>query len=120
MTLGELLTQNGIKFTKVLSQSGLALLKIENTNVLFWNNENNVFKMKREIFEALERNCSSYRLVLLDKEEKKYYYLKFPNMNNWLSNGFNSCDKKELYLGKQVLNCQSTLNSIVMDLKKCK
>lgn len=95
------------------------LFKVGNTNVLFWINEGNAFKMKRDWFELLEKNCERYTLFLYNKKDKQYYYIKFLNKNNRLSGSFNNCDKPELFLGKQVLNSPSTIGNILADLKKC-
>ena len=66
----------------------------------------------------LQENCEKYILCLYDRKNNKYYYIKFPNKSNWLSGSFNSCGKEELFLGKQVLNNQSTIGNILVDLKK--
>lgn len=118
MTITELLNKYDIRHEKVKAEKGITLLKIKDTNVLFWINDSNMFKMKRQWFEILEKDCKQYILFLYDKKEKKYYYLKFLDKNNWFSSSFYGCDKPELYLGKQVLNYSKSLNQIVADLKK--
>jgi hypothetical protein len=119
MTIGELLDKNKIDNTKIKTEKGITILKIKEMNVIFWINEGNVFKMKRTWFEMLEENCKQYSLFLYDKKDNKYFYIKFQNKNNWVSSGFNNCDKSEVFLGKQVLNYPSTINKILVDLKKC-
>lgn len=118
MTINELLDKYEIKYKSVKVEKGINIFKIGATNILFWINDGNVFKMKRSWFESLDNNCERYNLFLYDKKGKQYYYLKFLNKNNWLSGSFNNCDKPELFLGKQVLNSPSTLGNIIKDLKK--
>lgn len=119
MTINELLDKHNIKYEKIKNDKGINLFKVGNTNVLFWINDGNAFKMKRKWFELLEENCEKYALFLYDKKSKQYYYIKFLNKNNWLSGSFDNCDKSELFLGKQVLNSPSTIGNILVDLKKC-
>ncbi len=118
MTVNELLNKHNIKHESILSERGIYIFSIRNTNVLFWINEGNSFKMKRKWFECLEANCEKYALCLYDRHNNKYYYIKFVNKNNWLSASFKGCDKEELFLGKQVLNNQSTIGNILADMKK--
>ena len=118
MTIDELFDKNQIKYNKIKYGKGKSIFKINETNVLFWINNNNVFKLERKWFELLESDCKKYVLFLFDKENKKYYYLKFQDVNNWLSSGFYSCDKPELYLGKQIMNSTQSLAYIISDLKK--
>lgn len=117
MTINELFDKYEIKYKKIAADKGITLFNIGNMNVMFWMNDGNAFKMKRKWFEALEAGCEKYALFLLDKKTKTYYYIKFLNKNNWLSGSFKGCDKPELFLGKQVLNSQSTLSKIISDLK---
>lgn len=118
MTITDFLNKYDIKHEKIKSQKGITLLKIKDTNVMFWINDNNMFKMKRQWFEILENECKHYILFLYDKKDKKYYYLKFMDKNNWFSSSFYSCDKPEIYLGKQVLNYSKSINQIITELKK--
>ncbi len=118
MTVNELLNKHSIKHESIFSEKGIYIFSVGSTNVLFWINEGNSFKMKRDWFEILQKNCEKYVLCLYDRKNNKYYYIKFPNKNNWLSGSFNSCEKEELFLGKQVLNNQSTMGNILVDLKK--
>ena len=118
MTVDELLNKHNIKHESILSEKGIYIFSVGSTNVLFWINEGNSFKMKRDWFKILQENCEKYILCLYDRKNNKYYYIKFPDKSNWLSGSFNSCGKEELFLGKQVLNNQSTIGNILVDLKK--
>lgn len=118
MTIIELLDKYNIEYTKVKADKSINIFKVGNTNVLFWINNGNAFKMKRVWYDTLEKDCEDYVLFLYDKRDKRYYYVKFANKNNWLSGSFRNCDKPELFLGKQVLNSSNTLESIIKDLKK--
>ena len=79
MTIHELLDKHNIKYEKLKADKGINLFKVGNTNVLFWINDGNAFKMKRNWFERLEENCDRYALFLYDKKGKQYYYIKFLN-----------------------------------------
>ena len=120
MTIEELLKKNEIDFSVIEKSKSIQQIRIADTNVMIWINEGNVFKFKRCLFEKLENNCSQYALMLFDKNNKKYYFIKFVEKNNWLSSGFYSCDKNEIFLGKQVLNYETTLPKILAELKKLK
>ena len=47
MTISELLDKHNIKYEKLKADKGINLFKVGNTNVLFWINDGNAFKMKR-------------------------------------------------------------------------
>lgn len=117
MTIYELLDKNGISYTKINVKKGMNMFKIGNTNVLFKVNNNNQFSLQRDVFRILESNCDFYALLLLNSVGKTYYFLDFKNKNNWLKGCFESCDKKEIRLGKIVLNEKSTLNKAISILK---
>lgn len=86
--------------------------------MLFWINDGNSFKMKRNWFEMLSNNCEEYALLLFDKKDKIYYCNKFHNKNNWLSGSFNNCDKSVLFLEKQILNYSSTIVKVITYIQK--
>lgn len=117
MTIIDALEKYEIKYSKIKIEKAISIFKVGEMNVLFWINDGNAFEMKRRWFELLAKECLSYALILYDKTNKKYYFIKLPNNNNWVSGSFNNCDKSELFLGKQVLNYPSTINSILKDLK---
>lgn len=118
MTIDELLEKNELQYEKKKLEAGIMIYKIENINIMFWINEGNDFRMKRKWFEKLESNCDQYAIFGCDKVNKKFYYMKFQNKNNWLSGSFRNCSKSELHLGKQVLNYQSTISKLMVDLQK--
>lgn len=57
MTINELLDKHNIKYENIKAEKGISLFRVGNTNVFFWINEGNAFKMKRSWFELLEKNC---------------------------------------------------------------
>jgi len=118
VTINELFDEYNIKYEVTKRDKGIQLYKIGKTNLLIWLNDGNVFKLKREWFNALITGGDRYSLLLIDKTVKKYYYLKFNQRNNWFSEGFLNCDKTEIFLGKQVLNYEKTMNLIITDLVK--
>ena len=118
MTVNELFDKNQIKYKRTQIDKGIALYKIGKLNVIIWINYGNIFKMERKCFDLLDKECETYALFMCDKKNNQYYYIKFPNKNNWLSGSFRNSDKDELFLGKQVLNYPSTLGKLVVDLKK--
>lgn len=118
MTITEVFDKNQINYKRVKAEKNMILYKIGEMNVMVWINDGNSFKMKKSWFEILEGDCNQYSLFLCDKKNKQYYYIKFPNKNNWLSGSFKNCDKEELFLGKQVLNYSSTITKLLIDLKR--
>lgn len=48
MTVDELLNKHNIKHESILSEKGIYIFSVGSTNVLFWINEGNSFKMKRD------------------------------------------------------------------------
>lgn len=118
MTISELFDKYNISYEMKQQDKGIQLYKVGKTNLLIWLNDGNVFKLRRKWFNALTADGDRYSLLLFDKTEKKYYYLKFNQRNNWFSEGFLNCDKSEIFLGKQVLNYAKTMNQIIPELVK--
>ena len=118
MTIFEVLDKYDICYTKIGNTMKANMFSVGNINCLFKVNKGNVFKLDRKTFDILRNDCEEYRIILFDSVNKKYYYLKLKNNNNWLSGGFDNCQKDELFLGKQVLNYQNTINSILTELKR--
>lgn len=120
MTIQELLKSNDIFFTVKYKEKNTLLLDISNYSVLVLLNNSSSFKMKRSLFEEMIKISEKQIYILIDNTSKKYYFMKFPKANNWLSSGFYNCDKQELFLGKQVLNYQKSLSNIMSELKNIK
>lgn len=117
MTVEEMFKQKDINFEMLYKGKKVKIYSLKTENVMFWFNDNNIYKMKKGWFEVLSRK-DKYTLVLWDAEKKNYYYIKFDVKNNWLSNSFLCSDKQELFLGKQVLNYKRSLSQILSDIKK--
>ena len=46
------------------------------------------------------------------------HYLKLNKKVNWVKSCFATCDKDELFLGKQVLNYTSSIGKFITEMKK--
>jgi len=118
ITIYDLLDKYEIKNKKIGNDKNVNIFCVGKLNVLFWINDGNSFKMKRNWFEMLSNNCEEYALLLFDKKDKIYYCNKFHNKNNWLSGSFNNCDKSVLFLEKQILNYSSTIVKVITYIQK--
>lgn len=118
MTIQELLKTKEIEFVPKYKEKNILVVNISDYSVLIWINNNNTFKMKRSILEEMNNVSEKQVYFLIDNTAKKYYFMKFPKSNNWLTSGFYNCDKDELFLGKQVLNNQKPLSNIISELKE--
>lgn len=50
----------------------------------------------------------------------RFFYLKLNKKVNWVKSCFATCDKDELFLGKNVLNARITQEQFVEEMKKIK
>lgn len=118
MTIQELFKANEINYKVKHKENNISLLEISNYSVLIWINNNSSFKMKRNLLKEMNKISEKQVYLLIDSTTKKYYFMKFPKANNWLTSGFYNCNKDELFLGKQVLNNQTSLSNIISEIKK--
>jgi hypothetical protein len=94
-----------IEFKLLDSESIYKVYKIgEKKNLLVINNKNNQFKLSRDWFDYLDFNSLPYSILLLSQFNDEMYYLELNKEHNWVKSCFESCDKEEIFLGKQVLN----------------
>lgn len=76
--------------------------------------------MERDLFEYLDGNSIPYSILCHDIAANVIYYLKLNKNVNWIKSCFNTCDKDELFLGKNVLNARITKEQFVEEMKKIK
>lgn len=116
MTIKEIFDKYNIKYKSIQENKDMQLFRIGETNVLVKFYDNNTYKFKREWYNSLIDNTEKYALLIIDKKLKKQYFMKFKVEYNWFSDGFTNCDKPELFIGKQMLDYSSQMNSIVREL----
>ncbi len=78
----------------------------------------NVFSLDRDLFYFLDNQKKPYGFILNAVKENRIYFLEFNKKINWLSMCFNSCDKENLYFGKQILNNISDYSKIISRIQK--
>lgn len=114
----ELLTKWKIEYKKIDEEKNLRLFKIKSKiHLLYMENKGNQFLISRDFFEYLDSNSLPYTILLHDISKDKYYYLELRKANNWIKSCFATCDKDEIFLGKQVLNYPIDEISLQMKLK---
>lgn len=115
MKIEQMLTKSNIDFKLLDAEDNYKLLKVGNKiNLLQLTSKDDTFLLSRDLFDYLDGNKLSYAILLLNKSKEKWYYLKLRKENNWIKSSFATCDKEDIYLGKQVLN------SVVAEAEICK
>lgn len=103
----DILKKHKIAYKIIDEETNIKLLKINSKlHVLCIYNKNNKFTMERDYYEYLDGNSIPYSVFLKDTSTGRMYYLDFTRGFNWVKGCFESCDKDELFLGKQVLNSE--------------
>ena len=87
-------------------------------NLLIMESKDDQFLLSRDWFEYLDFNSLPYSFLLINKTKEKMYYLDFSKGHNWVKSCFETCEKDDIYLGKQVLNSQITLDELIVKMKK--
>lgn len=105
MNLARLLTKNSISFKQLDKDGKYTIIKIENKLlVLCIEERGNIFKLHRDYYDYIACNSLPYMILLNDTKNKKDYLLNLTKEVNWVKGSFESCDKDEIFLGKQVIN----------------
>ena len=108
-----------INYKIIDEDDDFTILKIaDKRHILYLERKNNIFCLDRDLFEYLDNNKLPYSLLLYDKSNDKYYYLELDKKVNWIKSCFNTCTKDQIHLGKQVLNYQIQVTSLVQKLQK--
>ncbi len=117
----KILKSEKIPYKLIDEDDNFKLVKINSKLHLFYlHNKGNQFLMERDFFDYLDSNTIPYSILCQDDNNGKYYYLKLNKKVNWIKSCFETCDKDEIYLGKQVLNAQITESTLRTELKKIK
>ncbi len=115
--LEELLKKLHIEYKKMDHEGNYTIYKLnENKNLLLIENSNNQFKLSRDWFDYLDFNSLPYAILLMDKAEGVLYYLSLEKKVNWVKSCFETCDKDELFLGKQILNSKISVEDLCKKL----
>lgn len=114
-----ILAQEKIEYKKIDEDKGVKLYKFNSkSHLLYIKSKGNQFLLTRDFFEYLDSNSLPYSILLHDIQKNKLYYLELRKDNNWIKSCFATCDKEEIYLGKQVLNYPIDKKSLCLKLKK--
>lgn len=115
----KILLQEKIDYKKIDEEQNVKLFKISSKyHLLYLNSKGNQFLLNRDFFEYLDANNLPYAILLHNLKGNKYYFLELKKDYNWIKSCFASCDKDDIYLGKQVLNCFIDETSLRLKLKK--
>ena len=121
MKIENLLEDIGLEFKIIDELNGIKIIKvIDKMHICFISRKGNQFIVDRDTFDYLDFNILPYCLLLNDTMQNKFYYIPLNKENNWVKSCFVSCDKEEIYLGKQVLNHQIDLQELRDKLCKFK
>ena len=101
----KIFAQKKIEYKKIDEEDEVKLYKINSKcHLLYIKNKGNQFLMHRDFFEYLDSNSLPYKILLHDIKKDKFYYLELEKVSNGIKSCFATCNKEEIYLGKQVLN----------------
>lgn len=113
MTVEKILLNSGIDFKVIDEEDDYSILKVANKlNLLQLTSKNDMFLLDRDLFDYLDFNQLPYALLLLNTEKERWYFLQLRKKSNWIKSSFASCDKQEIFLGKQVLNSKVRVEEI--------
>lgn len=116
--LQKLFHDEKIEYKLLDSDSNIKLYKVSSKClILYIKNYGNQFTLNRDFFEYLDGNSLPYKLLLHDAKAKKIYFLELKKENNWVKSCFATCDKDEIFLGKQVLNYSISKEMLAKKLK---
>ena len=117
----QLLQSTNIPYKLIDEDDGLKLVKINSKlHILYLYRKGNQFLMDRDFFDYLDGNSIPYSILCHDTLNKKLYYLKLNKNTNWIKSCFKTSDKDQLFLGKNVLNVQTTAAVFQKELLKYK
>lgn len=117
--INELLKNNNINVIEHRKMGKVEITKVNSEwNIVTIFSKSNIFTIKRDLFEYIDKLNEKYAFCLIDKKEDKVYYMEFKNKNNWLKSSFDSCKKDELFFGKIVLQNRVTVSELITKIKK--
>ena len=101
----KILNNEHIEYKLIDEDTNVKLCKVKSKyHLLYIENKGNHFMINRDFFEYLDGNSIPYLIVLYDSLNKRFYYLKLKKQNNWLKSCFMTCEKDDIFLGKEILN----------------
>lgn len=119
--LEKLLKNAHVEYKVIDEDNGFKLIKVNSKlHILYLYRKGNQFLMERDLFEYLDGNSIPYSILCHDISKNAIYYLKLNKKVNWVKSCFATCDKDELFLGKNVLNARITQEQFVEEMKKIK
>lgn len=123
MNINEILNDMGIKYKEQEYDDYINIYKLGNQksiNLITMMEKGNIFKIDSDLFYYLDNQKELYAFLLIDRIDKKYYYLDFKDKRNWLKSSFDRSNKDEIYFGKIVLNNKITKDNLIIKLQSYK
>lgn len=123
MNINEILNDLGIKYKEQEYDDYINIYKLGNQksiNLITMMEKGNIFKIDSDLFYYLDNQKELYAFLLIDRIDKKYYYLDFKDKRNWLKSSFDRSNKDEIYFGKIVLNNKITKDNLIIKLQSYK
>lgn len=121
MKIENLLQEIGLDFKVIDEENNMKIIKIPTKlQICVISQKGTQFLFEREIFEYLDNNSLPYCLLLQDTSQNKYFYLPLRKEVNWVKSCFDGCNKDKIFLGKQVLNAQTSVEEIKRQLSRYK
>lgn len=119
LKIEEILKNEKIGYKVIDEDTNVKILKVEaKIHIFCMESKGNQFVINRDYFEYLDSNSLPYNLFLQDILNHKNYYIELPKAHNWVKSCFETCDKENIYLGKQVLNSIITEQKLYDKLRK--
>lgn len=104
------------KYIEYNDDSGVYKLS-SSINIVCIENNKNIFSIERDLFYYIDNQKIDYHFVLVNKRDKKYFFLPYNKFSNWLRGSFDSCDKDEIYFGKIILQNEIDYNNLKTKLE---
>lgn len=117
----KLLSGDNIAYKVIDEDNGFKIIKVNSKlHILYLYGKGTQFMMQRDLFEYLDGNSIPYSILCHDTSSNSIFFLKLNKNRNWLKSCFNTCDKDELYLGKDVLNSRITKDNFLKEMRNIK
>ena len=101
----KILNNSKVPYKLIDEDDGFKLVKVNaKHHVLYLYTKGNRFLMDRDLFDYIDGNAIPYSVLCHDTTCNKLYYIKLNKNANWIKSCFKTCDKQEIFLGKDVMN----------------
>lgn len=116
MNINELLEKSNLKYKYV--KKHIEYVEFENETIaIIIKSKNNIFKINRKDFFYIDDMLLPYIFILIDTSKNEKYIYKVKEPNNDIRHSFDSCDKYEIYFGKQILQNKKNDEELINEIK---